>query len=146
MASTRAVPPICILLVDDEPAVRRITSRVLSAEGFRVYEASDGGEALAVLEMIGEVDLVITDVRMPAMDGPTLVGAILERYPQQRFVYISAFPAENVVKLGGEAPVHTFLAKPFTLDDLLAKVKAALARPGGESGRRVPPHQGLFQP
>ena len=125
-----------VLVVDDEPAVRRMAYHLLSELGYRVFEAGDGAEALAVVSMPGTVDLVLCDVVMPRMDGVTLLREIRLRWPGQRVVLMSAHPAEVMVRHGlAEADVP-FLSKPFTRDELAAIVSAELGRvPGVE--RRV---------
>lgn len=117
--------PLRILVVDDESIVRRVAQQLLSTEGFRVFEAQDGSEALEVIEYVGSVDLVITDIIMPRMDGASFVQELLHIRPSQRVLYMSAHPAEVLVKhhAGLDFP---FLAKPFTRSELLAKVYEAM--------------------
>jgi CheY-like chemotaxis protein len=125
MIETPNSRPLRILVVDDESIVRRVAQQLLSTEGFRVFEAQDGGEALEVLDYMGTVDLVITDIVMPRMDGATFVRELLDAYPDQKVLYMSAHPAEVLVKhsAGLQFP---FLAKPFTRAELLSKVYEAL--------------------
>jgi CheY-like chemotaxis protein len=133
-----------VLVVDDEPAVRRISYHLLSELGYRVFEAADGSEALAVLSMPGTVDLVLCDVVMPRMDGVALLREIRVRWPEQRVVLMSAHPAEVMVRHGlAEADVR-FLSKPFTRDELAGIIAAELSRvrrpgqgaPDGEERRK----------
>jgi two-component system cell cycle sensor histidine kinase/response regulator CckA len=118
-----------ILVVDDQPTVRRMAHRLLSEWGFRVFEAESGEEAMEVLETArAGIQLVIVDVVMPLADGVQVTRRINERWPGQRTLYMSAHPAEVLAQHGlGELEVP-FLAKPFTRDELLAKVSEALAR------------------
>jgi two-component system cell cycle sensor histidine kinase/response regulator CckA len=119
-----------ILVVDDQATVRRMTHRLLSEWGFRVFEAESGEEALDVLEAArAGVQLVIIDVVMPIADGVQLSRSIQERWPGQRILYMSAHPAEVLVQYGLSELDAPFLAKPFTRDELLTKVGEALARP-----------------
>src|SRR3954453_18995354 len=85
-------PPLRILVVDDESIVRRVAQQILSTEGFRVFEAQDGSEALEVIEYLGGVDLVITDIVMPRMDGASFIRELLDANPKQRVLYMSAHP------------------------------------------------------
>jgi two-component system cell cycle sensor histidine kinase/response regulator CckA len=125
-----------ILVVDDQATVRRMTHRLLSEWGFRVFEAESGEEALEVLETARSgVQLVIVDVVMPLADGVQVTGAIRERWPGQRTLYMSAHPAEVLVQYGLTDLDAPFLAKPFTRDELLTKVSEALARPSPSSTR-----------
>jgi two-component system cell cycle sensor histidine kinase/response regulator CckA len=125
-----------ILVVDDQATVRRMTHRLLSEWGFRVFEAESGEEALQVLETARSgVQLVIVDVVMPLADGVQVTRAIRERWPGQRTLYMSAHPAEVLVQYGLTDLDAPFLAKPFTRDELLTKVSEALARPSPSSTR-----------
>lgn len=119
-----------ILVVDDQATVRRMTHRLLSEWGFRVFEAESGEEALEVLETARTgVQLVIVDVVMPLADGVQVTRAIREKWPGQRTLYMSAHPAEVLIQYGLTELDAPFLAKPFTRDELLTKVSEALARP-----------------
>jgi two-component system cell cycle sensor histidine kinase/response regulator CckA len=119
-----------VLVVDDVPTVRRMAHRLLSEWGFRVFEAESGEEALEVLETARpDVELVILDVVMPLADGVQVGQRILERWPAQRILYMSAHPAEVLARHGMSQLNVPFLAKPFTRDELLTKVSDALARP-----------------
>ncbi len=120
-----------ILLVEDEDSVRAVSSRALSSAGYVVHEADSGVEALEVLEEIdGEVDLLISDVVMPEMDGPTLLTHMRERYPEIKVIFVSGYAEENVRKDLEDNSSVEFLPKPFSLKQLAAKVKTVLE--GGE--------------
>jgi two-component system cell cycle sensor histidine kinase/response regulator CckA len=119
-----------ILVVDDQPTVRRMAHRLLSEWGFRVFEAESGEEAMEVLETArAGVQLVMVDVVMPLADGIQVTRRIQERWPDQRTLYMSAHPAEVLAQYGLSELDVPFLAKPFTRDELLTKVSDALARP-----------------
>jgi two-component system cell cycle sensor histidine kinase/response regulator CckA len=122
-----SLPPPTVLIVDDDAIVRRVIQGHLSDAGYRIFEAEDGREALEVLERVGSVDLIITDVVMPRLDGPGFVEELLQRRPSQPVLFVSAYPAERT--LGRDRPSQPFLAKPFTRDQLYAKVAEA-ARAG----------------
>ena len=124
-----------ILVVDDQRVARRLLYRVLSEEGYRVFEAATAEEALSVLELANRyVHLIMLDVVMPAVDGVQLGRHILGRWPSLRLLYMSAHPAEILVQHGLEdAQVH-FLAKPFTHDELMGKIELAI-------DRRLAPHR-----
>jgi two-component system cell cycle sensor histidine kinase/response regulator CckA len=116
-----------ILVVDDVGVVRKVAFHLLSDAGHRVFEAASAAEALEVLERSRQpVNLVIVDVVMPDVNGVDLVRLIYERWPAVRVLFMSAFPAEVLVREGLEHPNVMFLAKPFTRDELLTKVEAAL--------------------
>lgn len=122
-----SLPPPTVLIVDDDAIVRRVVQGHLSDAGYRVFEAEDGQEALEVLERIGSVDLVISDIVMPRMGGAAFVEELLQQRPSQPVLFISAYPDEHVRESG--RPSHPFLPKPFTRDELYAKVIEA-GRPG----------------
>jgi len=117
-----------ILIVEDEDSVRAFASRALASAGYVVHEADSGVEALEVLDEIdGEVELLISDVVMPEMDGPTLLTHMRERYPEIKVIFVSGYAEENIRK-GLEDDVSVeFLAKPFSLKQLAQKVKNVLA-------------------
>jgi len=116
-----------ILLVEDEDAVRLFSARALRNKGYRVLEARSGDAAIEIVnEHLNEIDLVISDVVMPRMDGPTLVAEIRNRRPDMRVIFISGYAEDAFRKrIDSEAEAH-FLLKPFTLKQLAAKVKEAL--------------------
>ncbi|HIF24686.1 MAG TPA: PAS domain-containing sensor histidine kinase [Micavibrio sp.] len=114
-----------ILLVEDEDAVRTFSARALSNKGYEVLDADSGESALAVAEKeSGTLDLLITDVIMPNMDGPTLAGKMREQNDKLKIIYISGYTEEKLKDHMGEN--IWFLPKPFTLKQLAAKVKEAL--------------------
>lgn len=124
----RGVPHI--LVVDDQATVRRMAHRLLSEWGFRVFEAESGEEAMEVLETArAGIQLVIVDVVMPLADGVQVTRRIQESRPDQRILFMSAHPAEVLTQYGLSELSVPFLAKPFTRDELLARVSEALARP-----------------
>jgi two-component system, cell cycle sensor histidine kinase and response regulator CckA len=128
LLDVRSAPSI--LVVDDQPTVRRMAHRLLSEWGFRVFEAESGEEAMEVLETAhAGVQLVIVDVVMPLHDGVQVTQKIQERWPEQRVLYMSAHPAEVLSRYGLAELDVPFLAKPFTRDELLNKVRESLERP-----------------
>jgi two-component system, cell cycle sensor histidine kinase and response regulator CckA len=137
LPDVRSAPSI--LVVDDTPTVRRMAHRLLSEWGFRVFEAESGEEAIEVLETAkGGIQLVMVDVILPLSDGIQVTRRILERWPSQRTLYMSAHPAEVLARHGLTELTVPFLAKPFTRDELLNKVSEALARPAPAA---APPRQ-----
>ena len=103
--------------------------RILSEAGYRVLEAEDGEEALGALHLTrGRVDLLIIDVVMPGLDGVALAGRVWEQWPDKRILFMSAHAAEVLAEHGLDYLDVPFLAKPFTRDEALAKVREALER------------------
>jgi two-component system, cell cycle sensor histidine kinase and response regulator CckA len=122
-------PGTTILVVDDERVTRRVAYRILSEEGYRVFEAASADEAMSVLDMAHRyIHLVILDVVMPIVDGVQLGQEILAKWPSLRLLYMSAHPAEVLTEHGLTDLRVSFLAKPFTHDELLGKVQQALDR------------------
>ncbi|MDX8439596.1 cell cycle histidine kinase CckA [Mesorhizobium australafricanum] len=116
-----------VLLVEDEDAVRMGGVRALISRGYTVHEASSGVEALEVFEALGgKVDIVVSDVVMPEMDGPTLLGELRKRQPDIKFVFVSGY-AEDAFAKNLPADAHFgFLPKPFSLKQLATIVKDVL--------------------
>ena len=114
---------LSILVVDDVDAVRRVAYRLLSEAGYRVFEAASAVEALEVLGTTAvPVNLVMVDVVMPEVNGVDLVRLIHDRWPTIPVLFMSAYPAEVLVRQGLENPNVSFLAKPWTRNELLRKV------------------------
>ena len=115
-----------ILLVEDEDAVRTFSSRALSNKGYEVLDADSGEAALALIEKETSfnLDLLITDVIMPNMDGPTLAKNMRDKNPELKIIFISGYTEEKLKDHMGDN--IWFLPKPFTLKQLAAKVKEAL--------------------
>ncbi len=116
-----------ILLVEDEEGLRGLNARGLSSRGYTVLQAGNGVEALEVLEKEGKVDLVVSDVVMPEMDGPTLLKELRARDPKVKIIFVSGYAEEAFSKNLPDKEQYEFLAKPFTLKQLVAKVKETLA-------------------
>lgn len=118
-----------VLLVEDEDIVRSFAVRALKRQGYQVLEASDGVEALDILDSLdGDVDLVISDVVMPEMDGPALLKELRKRNPSLKIIFVSGYPNDAFRQSLGEEQ-FAFLPKPFSLPQLAAKVKEQLALP-----------------
>ncbi len=116
-----------ILFVEDEASVRGIAAKALRKKGYRVIEAEDGEEALEILEDADvPFDLMISDVVMPGMDGPSLLRAGRELLGDARIVFISGYAEEEFSDLLSEEPDVTFLPKPFTFAELAEKVKSEI--------------------
>jgi len=118
-----------ILLVEDEESVRRLARRVLESAGYRVLEATQGQEALAIADQwLGAVDLVVTDIVMPGMSGQELSLRLRERQPALRILYVSGYTDDAILQHGTLLPDTAFLHKPFSPGLLTAKVREMLLR------------------
>jgi two-component system cell cycle sensor histidine kinase/response regulator CckA len=116
-----------ILLVEDEEGLRSLNARGLRSRGYTVVEASNGIEAMEMLEeQNGAVDLVVSDVVMPEMDGPTLLKEMRARNPDLKIIFVSGYAEEAFEKSLPENEQFAFLAKPFALSALIAKVKETM--------------------
>ena len=127
-----------VLVVDDAGVVRRLSFRVLSEAGYRVFEAAGALEALEVMEMLhGRMDLVLVDVVMPEVNGVDLVRLIREKWSEPSILFMSAFPAEVLAREGLKDLRVQFLAKPFTRDELLGAVERVMG-PRSPQGQPAP--------
>jgi len=119
-----------VLLVEDEDGVRAFSARALRNKGYEVIEARSGDAALEVLDGNDrEIDLLITDVVMPKIDGPTLVRQVRETRPDLKVIFISGYTEDTFRKrLDQDAGIH-FLPKPFSLKQLAGKVKEVMREP-----------------
>jgi two-component system, cell cycle sensor histidine kinase and response regulator CckA len=116
-----------VLLVEDEAPVRAFASRALRLRGYTVLEAGNAEEALLLLEDPAVyVDIFVTDVVMPGMDGPSWVRKALERRPNVKVVFVSGYAEESFAETQGRIANSVFLPKPFSLNDLTATVQGQL--------------------
>ena len=117
-----------VLLVEDEAPVRAFASRALRMRGYTVLEADSAESALKTLENDGlEVDVFVTDVIMPGLDGPTWVRQALEDRPNTRVVFISGYAEESLAENQARVPNSVFLPKPFSLTQLTNVVQSQLS-------------------
>jgi putative two-component system response regulator len=133
MPELPSTPPIMAgaancLIVDDEPSVRRSLVRMLQAQGFTCFEAGTGREALGVLERIGEAPLVISDMRMPELDGIGLLEALRERYPDTSVIMLTGMSETTTAVDCLHMGAADFLLKPISVGELQARVARALEK------------------
>ncbi len=116
-----------VLLVEDEAPVRAFASRALRMRGFTVVEAENAEEALSKLEDDSlAIDVFVTDVIMPGMDGPSWVSKALESRPATRVVFVSGYSEDSLADSRNRIPNSVFLPKPFSLNELTATVQAQM--------------------
>jgi len=115
-----------VLLVEDEPMVRTVAERALARHGYKVLTANNGEEALEALARAEKVDLLISDVVMPLMDGPTMVREARKEYPGLPILFMSGY-AEEQLRKSIDIDNVAFLPKPFSVQELAEAVRAALA-------------------
>ena len=115
-----------ILLVDDDEVLRHLVQDILSQQGFHIIEASDGAEALQVASSFAEpIDLLLTDVIMPKINGLVLAGLLLHERPGIGLLYMSGYVEKSI--LLAKHPESIVLQKPFTADALIAAVRQVAA-------------------
>jgi two-component system cell cycle sensor histidine kinase/response regulator CckA len=115
-----------VMLVEDEDPVRIFGARALRNKGYTVIEARSGEQALEMMETADKVDLLITDVVMPKMDGPHLVREVRETHPELKVIFISGYTEDSFrQRLDSDSNIH-FLSKPFSLKQLATKVKEVI--------------------
>ena len=117
----------CILVVDDDRSVRRLTARMLRAEGYQVLEAESGMEALRTLENDPTIRLVVTDIVMPEMHGLDLADRAMAKFPDLRIVLMTGHAQELSAQLASLSAPLPVLLKPFTAEQLWSKVRETLA-------------------
>ncbi len=119
-----------VLLVEDEDAVRMGGMRALTSRGYTVHEASSGVEALEVYHSLeGKIDIVVSDVVMPEMDGPTLLGELRKLRPDIKFIFVSGYAEDAFARNLPADAKFGFLPKPFSLKQLATVVKEVLESP-----------------
>jgi two-component system cell cycle response regulator CpdR len=121
-----------ILIAEDEEALRALCARGLTMEGHDVKTACDGGEALDMLtQEEGKFDLLLTDVRMPMMDGIALALATARDFPKLTILMMTGYADQRERAHNLEALIHDVITKPFTLSTLRDAVNGALAAHAG---------------
>src|SRR3954463_9594097 len=116
-----------ILVVDDEPEVRKLVGAMVSNFGYTVLTADSGEHALTVYKNNGPIELLITDVIAPGMSGPMLADKLTELQPDLKVLYISGYDNTQVVQKYVIERGHKLLSKPFTVEEMKAKVREMLS-------------------
>jgi two-component system C4-dicarboxylate transport response regulator DctD len=132
LTSSSQPSAIPILVVDDEPGLRRLACQTLERAGYATLEAEDGLQALRLLEQhAGRIALVVSDIRMPNLDGIELEQVCRERWPALRVVLMSGEVTRDWVVRLVRSGAHQVLRKPFLGDALLEAVRSSLHPPHG---------------
>lgn len=116
-----------ILIVDDEPAIRKLLALVFTRAGYEVRVAAHGGEAIGICDA-ESFDVLLSDVRMPGMNGHELVRSVVRRYPKTRFVLMSAYDDIKCEGCGVASRPCTQLTKPFNPNEAVSLVDRILAQ------------------
>jgi two-component system, cell cycle response regulator CpdR len=115
-----------ILIAEDEQPVRELLARALTMDGHEIRTAPDGADALDMLSAEGPFDLLLTDIRMPIMDGVALALSASRDHPDLVIVLMTGYAGEKERAKGLNALVHDVILKPFTLPDMKQALRAAL--------------------
>jgi|SRR5579883_346279 len=125
-----------ILVVDDEPEVRKLVGAMVGQFGYTVMTADSGEHAITLYKNNkGPIDLLITDVIAPGMSGPMLADKLTELQPNLKVLYISGYDNTHVVQKYVVEKGHALLTKPFTVEEMKAKVQEMLAATARNAGR-----------
>ena len=123
--------PITVLVAEDEDLLRRLVSRLLGDQGYRILEARNGGEALHLAHLaLPHLRLVVADVVMPGMDGWELGRRLAVDCPSVPVLYMSAYPSADIFHRGGSNPTVPFLEKPFSTEVFVKTVRDLLEQAG----------------
>jgi len=126
-AAGEALGAETILVVDGDRPLRELTGKLLLDNGYTVLQAANGTEALRLsIEHSGRIDLLLTDVLMPGMDGPELAERVVYQRPETRVLLMSGYAAEALVCSGVRPGEVRFLAKPFSVDELEREIRASI--------------------
>ena len=117
-----------LLVIEDDPAVLAVAGRILRGHGYRVLEAATPADAERIAaKHAGQIDLILTDLMLPEMNGRELAGRLRASHPRARLLYMSGFPNEGAARWGSLEAGVPFLSKPFTMDSMARKVREALS-------------------
>src|ERR1700730_2261682 len=121
-----------VLIADDEESMRSLVARAIAMDGHEIITAEDGAEALEILNREGGAfDLLLTDIKMPVMDGIALALAVARDYPGLTILLMTGFADQRERASGLDAIVHDVVTKPFSVADIRTAVTDALAAQGG---------------
>jgi two-component system cell cycle sensor histidine kinase/response regulator CckA len=123
-----------ILVVDDEPEIRKLVAAMLTRSGYRVLIADTGENAIRLFRTNPDTDLLLTDVVAPGMSGPMIADQIAAMNPGIKVLFMSGYEGSQVVRRYVLEKGYSLLVKPFTMEQLLDKVKTVLEGNGKEMG------------
>lgn len=116
-----------VLIVEDETPVRLFSMNALMNKGYNIFEAVNGESALEIIKEHGEqINIIITDVIMPGMNGPEMIEEVLKDYPNMKVIFVSGYAEDEFMKTYGDNRQFNFMPKPYTLKQLASKVKEVL--------------------
>ena len=121
-----------VLLVEDDPGVRLLVREVLIDLGYRTLEAADGPSALPILQSHGRIDLLVSDVGLPGLNGRQLAEIARQHRPGLRVLFMTGYAARAAVRSEFLAPGMDMIAKPFAVDELVQRIRAMVGRGSAE--------------
>lgn len=125
-----------ILVVDDEPEIRKLVSAMLTRSGYRVLSADTGENAIRLFKTNPDTDLLLTDVVAPGMSGPMIADQIAALKPDIKVLFMSGYDSTQVVQRYVVGKGYSLLIKPFTMEQLGSKVRAVLEGDVKQMGSR----------
>jgi DNA-binding NtrC family response regulator len=126
--------PHKVLVVDDEPEIRKLVSAMLARNGYRVFSADTGENALRLFRNNPDTELLLTDVVAPGMSGPMIADEIALLKPDIRVLFMSGYDSTQVVQRYVVEKGYSLLIKPFTMEQLEQKVRVVMQADGQTSG------------
>jgi len=114
-----------VLVVDDEPAQREMLKNILNVEGYETFTAADGDDALKILENV-KAQIILSDLKMPRMDGLQLLSAVRGKYPDTIFIIMTAHPSYETRAEALDKGARLYLAKPIDVEELCRHLSEAL--------------------
>jgi DNA-binding response OmpR family regulator len=135
-------PKACILVIEDDPAILNGLQDVLVFNGYSANGAADGGQGLTAA-LSHDYDLILLDVMLPTIDGFSICQQVREKRPGQAIVMITAKGSEDDIVAGFKAGADDYVAKPFSLRELMVRVEAVLRRAGKPVGNEHIEHHGI---
>jgi DNA-binding NtrC family response regulator len=115
-----------ILVVDDEPEIRKLVAAMLTRNGYRVLSADSGDNAIKLLETNPEIDLLLSDVVAPGMSGPMIAEQIVALRPDVKVLFMTGYDGTQIVRRFVVDKGYSLIVKPFTMDQLASSIRAIL--------------------
>lgn len=125
--SPQTAPRAAILVVDDEPEIRKLVKAMLTPMGYRVYTADTGEQAIKLFQREPDIELLLTDVVAPGMSGPMLAEQLSQLKPALKVLFMSGYDATQVVQKFVVEQGYSLVVKPFSSEQLRDKVRSMVS-------------------